>query len=68
MENKVIDYVIEDIKTLIKDGYSEHKDEFPITNKIAKRITDNNEDINSIESSLLDLLIEEYFNYIKKGM
>lgn len=68
MENKVIDYVIEDIKTLIKDSYSEHKDEFPITNKIAKRITNNNEDINSIESSLLDLLIEEYFNYIKKGM
>lgn len=68
MHEKIIDYVFNDVADIVKDGYREEKDKFPITRGIDNYITSHNLSITVIDGILYDILLQEYLNYVNYGI
>ena len=68
MQEQIIDYIFNDIEDIVKDGYKEDKNYFPITNEVSDYLINNNLSLTSINGILYDILFNEYLNYINYGL
>lgn len=66
MEEKIVDYIIEDFSDIIKDGLSNNIDDFPMTKVLGKYLTTNSLSTNIISGIMYDILMSEYIEYITK--
>lgn len=68
MENQIIDYVFNDVADIVKDGYKEDKNYFPITNGVSNYLASHNLSITTINGILYDVLLQEYLDYVNCGL
>ena len=68
MSEQIIDYVFNDVADIVKDGYKENKNYFPITNGVNDYLIRNNLSVTMINGILYDVLLEEYLNYVNYGI
>ena len=68
MHEQIIDYVFNDVADIIKDGYKEDKNYFPITNRVNDYLISHNLTVTSINGILYDVLLKEYLDYANYGL
>lgn len=66
-EFNIINYIIDDMKSILENGILEDSNKFPTTKVLAKYLQINELSINSISGIICDILIEEYIKYIISG-
>lgn len=66
MEKKIVDYILEDIGCIIKNGLEESEDGFVITKAIARYLVKNSLQPCALNGIIYDALIKEYIDYILK--
>lgn len=66
MENKIVDYILEDISCIIKNGLEENEEGFLMTKALTHYLTSNNLQPSVINGIIYDALIKEYIDYILK--
>lgn len=64
MSEQIIDYVFNDVADVVKDGYKEDKNYFPITNGVNDYLIDNNLSVLEIDGILYEVLLKEYMDYV----
>lgn len=68
MHEQIIDYVFNDVADIVKDGYKEDKNYFPITNGVNDYLISHNLSVSSINGILYDVLLKEYLDYVNYGI
>ena len=66
MEKKIVDYILEDIGCIIKNGLDEDEEGFIITKAIANYLIKNSLQPCALNGIIYDALINEYIDYIQK--
>lgn len=66
MEKKIVDYILEDISCIIKNGLDENEAGFTMTKATAYYLTKNLLEPCVINGIIYDALIREYIDYILK--
>ena len=68
MHDQIIDYVFNDVTDIVKDGYKEDKNYFPMTNGVNDYLINNKLSVTAINGILYDILLNEYLDYINYGL
>ena len=68
MHEQIIDYVFNDVADIVKDGYKEDKNYFPVTNCINDYLIEHNLSVTVINGILYDILLQGYMNYVNYGI
>lgn len=68
MQEQIIDYIFNDVAGIVKNGYKEDKNYFPITNGVNNYLINHNLPVSSINGILYDILFQEYLNYVNYGL
>lgn len=66
MEKKIIDYILEDISCIIKNGLDENEEGLLITKAISHYLVNNSLELCVLNGIIYDALIKEYIAYIQK--
>lgn len=66
MENKIVDYILEDISCIIKHGLEDYEEGLLMTKALAYYLTTNSLQPSAINGIIYDALIKEYIDYILK--
>ena len=66
MEKKIVDYILEEIGCIIKNGLDENEEGFLMTKALAHYLTINSFEPSVINGILYDALLQEYINYVLK--
>lgn len=66
MEKKIVDYILEDISCIIKNGLDENEEGFSMTKATAHYLIKNKLQPSAINGIIYDALIREYIDYILK--
>lgn len=66
MEKKIVDYILEDIGCIIKNGLEENEEGFSMTKATAHYLVSNSLQPCAINGIIYDALIKEYADYILK--
>ena len=66
-EFNIINYIVDNIKSILKDGILEDSNSFPITKTLSNYLQSNMLGVSIIDGIICDMLIEEYINYITSG-
>ena len=66
MEKKIVDYILEDISCIIKNGLDENEEGFIMTKATAHYLIKNSLQPCAINGIIYDALIREYIDYILK--
>lgn len=66
MEKKIIDYILEDISCIIKNGLDENEEGFSMTKAAAQYLIKNSLQPCALNGIIYDALIREYIDYILK--
>lgn len=66
MENKIVDYVLEDIGCIIKNGLEEKEEGLLMTKALAHYLVSTSLQPSAINGIIYDALISEYIDYIQK--
>lgn len=68
MADQIIDYVFNDVANIVKDGYTDDKDYFPITKGVNEYLVSHNLSVTKIDGILFDVLRKEYMDYVNYGI
>lgn len=66
MEKKIVDYILEDISCIIKNGLDENEEGFSMTKAVAQYLIKNSLQPCALNGIIYDALIREYIDYILK--
>lgn len=66
MEYKIVDYILEDLSCIIKDGISNDINDFPMTKVLSQYLVSNSFQPTIIEGMMYDILMKEYVDYLLK--
>ena len=66
VEYSILEYIMQDIKTIVEDGMTNDINDFPMTKVLSAYIRKNNLSVEIIDGIIYDILIQEYVNYIEK--
>ena len=58
MHEQIIDYIFNDVTDIVKDGYKEDKNYFPMTNGVNDYLTNNSLSVTAINGILYDILFK----------
>lgn len=64
MECKIVDYILDDISCIIKDGISNDINDFPMTKALSQYLISNSLQPTIIDGIMYDILMKEYVSYI----
>lgn len=66
MEKRIVDYILEDISCIIKNGIDENEEGLLITKAMAHYLIKNSLEPCCLNGIIYDALIKEYIDYILK--